>query len=90
MIKFKKIPIEAIEWSDKKLHSIITDNNNIHDRPHNLTATDECYIQVDFLQGNLRSKLHKAFLFLTPKYRIINGYPHSICDLTDKIISMYD
>jgi hypothetical protein len=90
MIKFKKVPLDAINWTEAELSAFASNKENWCEKPSNLTASNYCYIPDSLLVGNLKSVIHKAFLYLKPEYRRINNYPHQLIELTDSIITLYD
>lgn len=90
MIKFVKIPLEAIQWDNNKLESFVNDKTNLVERSSNLVSDGMCYIPKHYLKGNLKSVIHKAFLYLKPEYRKANNWPHALSELSDCIIAKYD
>ncbi len=90
MTRFIKIPLEAIHWDEAQLKSFIEKPSNLFDRPYNIDRDKECYMPIGRLTGNLKSKIHKAFLYLSPEYRRRNGWPHALIDLPSAIINLYE
>lgn len=90
-MRFKKIPITILSESNKDLLEIIS-KIKWTSIPNNLGDNDNCYIEEQFISNskNLKSTLHKAFLYLNPKYRTINNFPHNLSHVSEEIKLKYD